>query len=314
MKKIISLKKVSFSYKKKGPFVLRNASLDIFQGEIFGLLGLNGSGKTTLVNILSTLFRSFTGEIFINNLNLKKDSDKIKEYLGVLFQDAHLDEDLTGYHFLDFYAQLYGVSNKADRKKSIFSVAGLVDMRKPLSKRIKTYSEGMKRRLELARCFLNKSKILLLDEPTRDLDQVAAEKIWRYLKKLNQKCGVTILITTNYTKEVEFLCDRAGIITDGHIDLLDFPLKQRPKLMNVFIKLKSAAAYKQVLLFCREKSWIKNLVNEYLKKEICLEFTCSGDTINELLSLLFKFRDEIINLRCGKPDFNSFLKNYWKGS
>ncbi len=238
--KIIEIKSLSFRYKKKDKLVLNNINLSIKKGEIFGLLGPNGAGKTTLIQILSTLLKPFIGFVMVNGVNLKKRPAQIRKLIGVMFQQTILDEELTGYQNLDFYAKLFNVS---DIRKGIQKTSSLVELDKELDKKVKIYSGGMKRKLELARCFLIKPKILLLDEPTLGLDPFIKRKIWGYLKELNKKHKFTILLATPDTQEADYLCDRIGILDKGKLIVAGSPLDikssfecENLNLTDLFIK------------------------------------------------------------------------------
>jgi ABC-2 type transport system ATP-binding protein len=202
--------------------------LSIDEGEIFGLLGPNGAGKTTLLLMLATLIRPTEGTAKVNGYDIIKDPGMVRKSIGMVFQEPSSDELLTGYENLYVHALMYGVP-KEERHKRIEEALELVDLKDRARDRAKTYSGGMRRRLELARGLLHRPKILLLDEPTLGLDPQTRERIWGYIERLASEEKVTILITTHYMEEADALCDRVAIIDYGKIIALDSPgnLKMR---------------------------------------------------------------------------------------
>ncbi len=226
---IIEINSLSFRYGRKEKYALQKIRLCIREGEIFGLLGTNGAGKTTLIHILSTILSRFDGTVLIDNIDLRKNPEKIREKIGILFQNTVLDEELTAYQNMDFYATLHGVP---DKKKVISELLTWVDLKNEMNKRVETFSLGMKRRLELARCFLVKPKILLLDEPTANLDALMKRKIWSYLKKLTVDLNCTIILATHDVREVEVLCDGFTILNKGNLLLTKTFSKQKTKEKN----------------------------------------------------------------------------------
>ena len=202
-------------------------SLSIREGEVFGLLGPNGAGKTTTLSMLATLLKPTEGTAKVNKHDIVKESDAVRRSIGIVFQDPSSDDILTGRENLYLHALMYGVE-KNIREQRIREVLRLVDLEDRADSRVKIYSGGMRRRLELARGLLHRPKILFLDEPTLGLDPQTREHIWEYIRRLADQEGVTVILTTHYMDEAERLCDRVAIIDDGKIVALDTPdqLKQ----------------------------------------------------------------------------------------
>jgi len=197
-------------------------SLEIKQGELFGMLGPNGAGKTTLAKMLSTLLRPTSGyaEVWGNNVTLKQ--NEVRRCIGVVFQDPSIDDKLTGRENLDFHARMYGMEKEL-REKRIAEVLDLVDLTEKAHIQLEAYSGGMQRRLEIARGLMHRPKVLFLDEPTLGLDVQTRRHIWDYIKTLNQKEGVTVFLMTHYMEEADYLCNRIAIIDKGSIIALDTP-------------------------------------------------------------------------------------------
>lgn len=194
---------------------VNNISFDVKEGEIFAFLGPNGAGKTTTIKILTTLLRQTSGEVKINNYPIK-DTNNIRKSFGIVFQDPSLDDELTAIENLEFHSALYKVPKKI-RKERILELLKLVDLHERGNDLVKTFSGGMKRRLEIARGLIHHPKILFLDEPTLGLDAQTRNFLWEYIKELNKKENTTVFLTTHYLEEAEKIADRIAIIDHGEI-------------------------------------------------------------------------------------------------
>jgi ABC-2 type transport system ATP-binding protein len=192
-----------------------NISFEVKQGETFAFLGPNGAGKTTTIKILTTLLHADSGEVKIDN-NSIHETNKIRKSFGIVFQDPSLDDELTATENLEFHAVLYHVS-KEIRKSRIPELLKLVDLYERRNDLVKTFSGGMKRRLEIARGLIHHPKILFLDEPTIGLDAQTRNFLWNYIKELNKKENMTVFLTTHYLEEAEKIADRIAIIDHGKI-------------------------------------------------------------------------------------------------
>ena len=206
---IITINNVCKNYKSKK--ALDNVSLSIKQAELFGLLGVNGAGKTTLIKILCGLTRKTSGTITINNFNLDKEINKIKEIIGISPQETSLANNLTVKENLEFFANIY---NNNDTK-TINEIIDIFNLNEVLNQRAKTLSGGYKRRLSIAIALISKPKILFLDEPTLGLDVFARRELWNIIKKLQK--NITIILTSHYLEEIENLCDRVAILSNGKL-------------------------------------------------------------------------------------------------
>ncbi len=190
-------------------------SFKVKEGEIFGLLGPNGAGKTTTISMITTILDHTSGSITIYGVDVLKEKNIARQMVGIVFQDPSLDDELTAWENLDFHARLYGV--KKNKKEIIQNVLKLVDLEDRAKSQVKTFSGGMKRRLEIARGFIHHPRVLFLDEPTLGLDPQTRRKIWDYIRKLNKEQKLTIILTTHYLEEADVLCDRLAIIDHGKI-------------------------------------------------------------------------------------------------
>ncbi len=191
-------------------------SFTIETGEIFGLLGPNGAGKTTTISMLATMQRPTSGTATVNGHDVVTGEDDVRKSIGIVFQDQSLDEELTAYENMDFHGRLYRIPGEVRRQRigELLTLVGLDDRKDDL---VKTYSGGMRRRLEIARGLLHEPKVLFLDEPTLGLDPQTRNHLWEYIARLNDEKGITIILTTHYMEEADRLCDRVAIIDRGTI-------------------------------------------------------------------------------------------------
>ena len=198
---------------------VRCVSFSVSEGEIFGFLGPNGAGKTTVINILCTLLLPTTGWAKVNGHDVIKECSKVRQSIGLIFQEPTLDDYLTAEQNLLFHGYAYGIARKAlePRLRALLDMVELWDRRKA---KIRTYSGGMKRRLEIARGLLHCPRVLFLDEPTLGLDPQTRHRIWDYIRDLRSRENLTIFMTTHYMEEAEN-CDRVAIIDHGRIAVMD---------------------------------------------------------------------------------------------
>lgn len=206
----IVVKKLTKKYKDK--IAVDNVDLEIKKGELFSLLGVNGAGKTTTIKMLTGLILPTSGDIYINDMDMKKDVYKIKEILNVSPQDTAVAPNLTVLENLDFMAGVYKIKDKDRKIKDLLKIFNLEGVK---NKRAKKLSGGIMRRLSIAISLINSPQILFLDEPTLGLDVIARKELWKAIEKL--KGRITIILTTHYMEEAENLSDRIGIMSDGKL-------------------------------------------------------------------------------------------------
>jgi ABC-2 type transport system ATP-binding protein len=202
--------------KKYGDFTaVKGISFDIKAGEIFGLLGPNGAGKTTTISMLSTLYTPTSGEATVGGYSVTKEPMAVRNLIGVVPQELALYDDLTARENLVFWGQMYGLSGKSLKKRvdEVLEQIGLADK---AGNRVKTYSGGMKRRVNIGVGLLHKPSLLFMDEPTVGIDPQSRRAILDSVKALNQQ-GMTVLYTTHYMEEAEELSDRVGILDHGEL-------------------------------------------------------------------------------------------------
>lgn len=207
--------------KRKTITAVDSISFEVQKGEFFSLLGPNGAGKTTTISILSTILSPTSGHVFINGIDVQKDPHGVRQHIGVIFQDPSLDDRLSAQENMDFHGRLYGMkpSDRLQRSEILLKMVDLWDRRNSL---IRTFSGGMKRRLEIARGLMHRPLLLILDEPTIGLDPKSRRDIWQYIHQARKEWAMTILLTTHYLEEADG-ADRVAIMNKGKIVAMDTP-------------------------------------------------------------------------------------------
>ena len=213
-------------------------SFSVDKGEIFGLLGPNGAGKTTIIRILLTLINLTSGKVSVFDVDVAKNSERVRSMCGYVPQDLSADGDLTAYENVLIYAKLYSMP-KEERKVRIQEVLGYLGLTERANDMVNTFSGGMMRRLEIAQAMVNRPKLLFLDEPSIGLDPSARRIIWELIKKLRDEFGTTILLTTHDMYEADVLCDRIGIMDKGHLAVLGTPAQLKSEVGGDVISISS---------------------------------------------------------------------------
>lgn len=191
-------------------------SFDVRHGEIFAFLGPNGAGKSTTIKMLTTMLKPTSGKLLLAGHDVTKERNDARKSFGIVFQDPSLEEELTANENMELHASLYKIPKKI-RKEKIKNLLELVELWDRKDSYVKTFSGGMRRRLEIARGLLHEPKILFLDEPTLGLDTQTRNSMWEYVKRLSDEKGMTIFFTTHYLEEAEAVAERIAIIDLGKI-------------------------------------------------------------------------------------------------
>jgi len=202
---------------------VKDVSFEVAEGEVFGFLGPNGAGKTTTISMLTTLLRPTSGRASVNHFDIVTQRTDVRRSIGLVFQQTTLDETLTAEQNLRFHAYAYGVPSGV-RERRLRELLAMVELWDRRGSRVRTFSGGMKRRLEIARGLLHHPRVLFLDEPTLGLDPQTRRRIWEYLAELRAKESLTIFLTTHYMEEAEH-CDRIAVIDHGRMVALDTPAR-----------------------------------------------------------------------------------------
>jgi ABC-2 type transport system ATP-binding protein len=205
-----------------GVQAVRGISFSVRPGEVFGLLGPNGAGKTTTIGVLTTLVRPSGGRAMVGGHDVVADPLAARGSIGVVFQDSVLDNEFSGIANLRLHAHLWRVPDAEARIASLLAAVGLTER---ASDSVRTYSGGMRRRLEIARALMGRPSVLFLDEPTLGLDPIVRQELWQTIGVLRAQEQVTVLLSTHYLEEAQSVCDRVAIIDRGEIIALDDPAR-----------------------------------------------------------------------------------------
>jgi len=243
---IIEVKNLVKKYKKAKTNAVDNISFYVDEGSFFSLLGPNGAGKTTAISILTTILSKTEGVVTIASFDVEKHPEKVRQQIGVIFQNPSLDLNLTAEENIRFHASLYNLYTfmptyslmPSEYKKRVTKLAKVVGLEKDINKPVKTLSGGMKRKLEIIRSLMHQPKVLFLDEPTTGLDPVSRQNLWKYLQDIRKKEDITIFLTTHYLEEAEnsdFIC----IIDQGKITTKGTPVEIKESLIKKYITLDS---------------------------------------------------------------------------
>ena len=244
-----------------------NLNISIEEGDIFGLLGPNGAGKTTIIKMLATLLEPTSGTATVNGFDIKKQPARVRESIGIIFQEPSSDELLTGYENIRLYAMMYGLPKDQIQTRSAEALK-LVELTDRKDDLVKHYSGGMRRRLEIARSLIHRPKVLFLDEPTLGLDPRGRENMWNYIGKLVKELKMTVLLTTHYMEEADTLASRIGIIDHGKIAVLDSPNALKRILGGDLVTLKAKSLNIGEL---KKLSYVQSVTQENDETKIIIE-------------------------------------------
>lgn len=224
---------------------VKNITFEVPRGRIFAFLGPNGAGKTTTIKILTTLLSATSGRILVDGHNPMTEKNTVRHSFGIVFQDPSLDDELTAYENMELHGVMYGVPEKL-RHERIDTLLSFVELNDRQNDRVKGFSGGMKRRLEIARGLIHHPKILFLDEPTLGLDPQTRNHIWDYIKQMNREEGMTVFFTTHYIEEADRAAEQVAIIDHGVIVANESPAQLKAQanttsLEDAFLSLTGKA-------------------------------------------------------------------------
>ena len=239
---------------------VKDLSLEVNPGEMFGFLGPNGAGKTTTIRILTTLTKPTSGHVWINGFDVVRETPKVKEVIGLVQQHLSLDRDLNVRENLELHARLRHLE-PSERRQRIAELLDYVGLTEQANRIVEDLSGGMKRRAMIARALLHRPKVLFLDEPTVGLDAQTRRSLWKLIRRMNLD-GTTVFLTTHYIEEAEALCQRVGIIHKGRLIALGGPLELRQRLGVVTVETLSNNKDTHYQYFpnrAAAKSYVQNL-------------------------------------------------------
>ena len=243
---VISVEGLVKRYKKAGENAVDGVSFEVAEGSFFALLGPNGAGKTTTISILTTTLLPTSGTVTIAGYDIVRQPNKVRDKVGIIFQKPSLDVSLTAEENIRFHAMLYGIYPFRPSfslmpeayQKQVLELARIVGMEELLKKKVKTFSGGMKRKLEIMRSLLHRPKVLFLDEPTAGLDAASRHNLWEYLRQVRQEHGTTVFLTTHYLEEAE-IADQVCIINRGKIVAQGSPAQLKTQLVKNYLTVEA---------------------------------------------------------------------------
>ncbi len=280
-------------------------SFNVKRGELFGFLGPNGAGKSTTIYMLTTLIAPTSGTANVNGFDIRTDSEAVRKSIGIVFQDPTVDIRLTAYDNLDIHGRLYGMAAQA-RKERIREVLELVELTEWKDKMVKTFSGGMRRRLEIARGLLHTPEVLFLDEPTLGLDPQTRRHIWQYIEKL-RKGGIAMMLTTHYLEEADYLCDRVAIIDHGRIKALDTPRNLKGIIGGNIIRIEAREPQKLAEMLkkngCCKAPKVEGTIVSFEVKE-------GGKLVPKIMSAASKAGIDVENIEMRMPSLEDVFIHY----
>lgn len=302
--RILDVRNLSHSYDTVK--AVNDISFSVKNGNIFSFLGPNGAGKSTAINVLITLLPLQKGVVTLAGYNLRTDCQKVRESIGIVFQEITLDRDMTVRETLEFHGELYALE-KGERDRRIENLLRLVELYDKRAVRVKELSGGMKRRLEIARGLMTRPKLLFLDEPTIGLDPQTRRRTWDYLRSVNDE-GTTIFLTTHYMDEADTLSDEIAIIDHGRIIANGTPADLKNSLGEDIIYLETS----------------DNRSSEHLLQKMpgihsiqctdCHIMVLSGSDGTRLLPLVIRSLEdeniEVLSVNLKKPSMDDVFMHY----
>ncbi|GAB4315064.1 MAG: ATP-binding cassette domain-containing protein [Methanobacteriaceae archaeon] len=293
--------------KKYDDFTAVNSvNLQVPKNSVYGVLGPNGAGKTTLISMLCTILHPSSGKAMVNGFDVVKNPTEVRKSIGIVFQSRALDDILTGREHLEMHAALYGVPKEL-RNQRIDDILELIALGKKADEYVKTYSGGMKRRLEIGRGLIHYPKVLFLDEPTLGLDPQTRESIWNYIENLNRNEDITVLMTTHYMEEADKLCDEVAIINNGQIITSDSPrnLKRKLKADTITVTVDYPEKFVEN---AKNLDFIKDIF--VVDSEIKLMVEMGENLVTEVVEFASKIGVQIQSVELEHPNLEDVFINY----
>ena len=282
-------------------------SLSIAANTVYALLGPNGAGKTTTFSMLTTLIEPTAGTARIFGLDVVRDAEKVRRRIGVTFQETVLDDELTGRQVLDFHGRLYGQS-KAERRARSEELLALVELEEAADRAARTYSGGMKRRLELARGLMSTPDVMFLDEPTLGLDPQNRASIWEYIRNLKEQHGLSLLLTTHYMDEAEHIADRVGIIDQGKIIIEGTPRELVDQMGADTIRIAGQGDCEPFVEALRALPYVESVTAGGCVVQIGID--AGNKRLAELVTLASQHGMEIEDISIAKPSLGDVFLKY----
>jgi ABC-2 type transport system ATP-binding protein len=296
--------------KKFGNFVaVDSLNLEVEEEEILGLLGPNGAGKTTAILMLATVIRPTEGTALVGGYDIRKNPDKVRELLGIVFQEPKMLWVATPWDIVNWHAKVCGLSTQ-ERKQRVKQVLDALDMWEPRHKNVHALSGGMRKRIEMAKVLIQKPKIAIVDEPTAQIDIVGKHKIWNMLLELRDE-GSTIILATNELYEADQLSDRVGILHRGKLIVCDTPKRLKDSILGgdiVDVQLEKDASEQIV----KELKGLKEVVDVMQVKPTNLRLYLNRveEVVPQIMNLFMKNDVSITSIRMSEPSLDDVFAHY----
>ena len=288
-------------------------NFEVFEGEIFGLVGLNGAGKTTTMLMVSSLLNPDSGSATVCGYDVVKEKDSVRRSIGFVFEEEAVDIYLTGKQNLDFAARMYSLP-KQEREKRVAEVLKTVGLEQHANAKVRDYSGGMLRRLEIARGMLTSPRVLLLDEPTIGLDVQTRRYLWDYLRRVNKETGATVLLATSYLDEADYLCNRIAILDEGKIVAVNTPEALKGSIGENLITLKvSKGSQEEFARLLLEMTWAKSVASQN-QGTLVLSLEDKSIGIPEVVRMAKTHGFGISSIKSSTPNLNDVVLHYVKKS
>ncbi|MDH3364434.1 MAG: ATP-binding cassette domain-containing protein [Thermoplasmata archaeon] len=283
-------------------------SFEVGRGEIFGFLGPNGAGKTTTISILTTQTLPTGGRAEVLGHDVVKEPSKVRKGIGLVAQELTVDDELTGRENMELQARLYAVPY-SEAKKRIDELLDLVKLVDSADRLVKTYSGGMKKRLELSEGLIHRPQVLFLDEPTLGLDIQTRTSMWEHINKLKKETNMTIFLTTHYLEEADALCDRIGIIDHGRVIALDTPEGLKKTVGGDVIEIEVAECDEDILEVIKGMPGIALLDGTCTGNKARIKVPDSKTSLPKILNSFMSKRIDVASVVIRKPSLDqAFLE------
>jgi ABC-2 type transport system ATP-binding protein len=305
-KPIIEVRNLTKSFGKVT--AVDSVSFSVFEGEIFGLVGLNGAGKTTTIMMLSSLLNPASGDATVDGYDIVKQKDGVRRSIGLVFEEEAVDIYLTGKQNLDFAARMYNLPKQV-REERVTEVLKTVGLEPHADIKVDDYSGGMLRRLEIARGMLTYPKVLFLDEPTIGLDVQTRRYLWDYIRRINNERGITVLLATSYLDEADYLCNRLAIMDKGKIVVTGTPEQLKTSIGEYLITLRLSKGSEEDFVAHLEKTdWVKS--TEKNDSLLVLSMKDRSVGIIEIVKFAKEHGFGVSSIKSSRANLNDVLLHY----
>lgn len=303
MPNAIEVKNLVKKYAKSEVNAVDDLTFSVKEGEFFAFLGPNGAGKTTAISVLTTTLAKTSGEARVAGFDVDKESAKVRQNIGIIFQNPSLDKNLTAEENIRFHAVLYGLYPfrpflawmPEEYKRKVKELSELIGIGDSLNKPVKTFSGGMKRKLEIVRSLIHNPRVLFLDEPTTGLDPASRRSLWEYILEVRKKEGSTIFLTTHYLDEAED-ADRVMVINKGKVAADGTPKELKQNLTKSFLKVTPKTMSK----FVKELAE-KDVAHTVEGIRVIIPMKNSGPEVQHLLQMI---QSELVDIDIHSPSLN----------